>query len=157
MPNTLLMEKCTLPDGKVYTPLLFKTIMHLATIDSMAMTEALRANLRELTAYAAVVHGSIDKINQYFNNNYSQLVAHGAQLNDPVGILFYGYRTISCSHFKTYIVCNHGMYLDGKLANLTHETLMAMATDKFTYLKTKGLWGSQSDEDKIVAMVAEFK
>ena len=144
-------------DGKVYAPLLFKTIMRLATIDSVATTEALRANLRELAAYSAIVHGDIDKINQYFDENYSQLVARGAQIDDPVGILFDAYRTISCPHFKTYIVRKHEMYLDGELANLTHKTLMAMATDKFTYLKTKGLWGAQSDEDRIVAMVAEFE
>jgi hypothetical protein len=33
---------------------------------------------------------------------------------------------------------------------------MAMATDKFTYLKTKNLWGSKSEQDQIVAMAAEF-
>ena len=143
-------------DQKVYAPLLFKTIMRLATIDSVATTEALRANLRELPTYAATVGGDIEKINQYFDENYSQLVARGAQIDDPVGILFDAYRTVSCPHFKTYIVRKHEMYLDGELVGLTHEHLMAMATDKFTYLKTKGLWGAKSDEDKIIAMAAEL-
>ena len=143
-------------DGKVYAPLLFKTIMRLATIDSVATTEALRANLRELAAYAATVSGDVDKINEYFDENYSQLIARGAKIDDPVGILFDAYRTIPCSHFRTYIVRKHEMYLDGELPTITHETLMAMATDKYTYLKTKGLWGSKSEEDKIVAMAAEL-
>ena len=78
------------------------------------------------------------------------------KIDDPVGILFDAYRTIPCSHFRTYIVRKHEMYLDGELPTITHETLMAMATDKYTYLKTKGLWGSKSEEDKIVAMAAEL-
>jgi len=143
-------------DGKVYAPLLFKIIMRLATIDSVATTEALRANLRELPAYAASVSGDIDKINQHFDENYSQLIARGAKIDDPIGILFDAYRTVSCSHFKTYIVRKHEMYLDGELPTLTHEQLMAMATDKFTYLKTKNLWGSKSEQDEIVAMAAEL-
>lgn len=143
-------------DGKIYAPLLFKIIMRLATIDSVATTEALRANLRELPAYAASVSGDIDKINQHFDENYSQLIARGAKIDDPIGILFDAYRTVSCSHFKTYIIRKHEMYLDGELPTLTHEQLMAMATDKFTYLKTKNLWGSKSDQDQIVAMAAEL-
>ncbi len=47
--------------------------------------EALCTNLRELAAYSAVVHGDINKTNQYFDENYSQLVARGAQINDPMG------------------------------------------------------------------------
>lgn len=143
-------------DGKIYAPLLFKIIMRLATIDSVATTEALRANLRELPAFSATVGGDIDKINQYFDENYSQLIARGAKIDDPIGILFDAYRTVSCSHFKSYITRKHEMYLDGELPTLTHEHLMAMATDKFTYLKTKNLWGSKSDQDQIVAMAAEL-
>ena len=72
LKNTLTKEAMArLFNGKVYAPLLFKTIMRLATIDSVATTEALRANLRELVAYAATVSGDVDKINEYFDKNYS--------------------------------------------------------------------------------------
>ena len=137
--------------------MMFKIIMRLATIDSVATTEALRANLRELPSYAASVSGDINKIHQHFDENYSQLIARGAKIDDPIGILFDAYRKVGCSHFNTYIVRKHEMYLDGELPNMTHEELMAMATDKFTYLKTKGLWGSKSEEDQIIAMAAELE
>lgn len=143
-------------DDKIYAPLLLKTMMRLAIIDSVATTEALRANLRELSSYAASVSGDIDLINQNFDQNYSQLIARGAQIDDPIGILFDAYRTVTCSHFHTYITRKHEMYLDGELT-LTHEELMASATDKFNYLKTKGLWGSKSEQEQIVAMAAEFE
>ena len=55
-----------------------------------------------------------------------------------------GSRTVSCSHFHTYITRKHEMNCDGKLM-LTHEELMALVTNKFNYLRTKGLWGLQSE------------
>jgi len=35
-----------------------------------------------------MVKGDIDKINTEFDTNYSQLLAQGATLYDPIGILF---------------------------------------------------------------------
>lgn len=144
-------------DGIDYAPLMFKTIMRLATIDSVATTEALRANLRELPAYTATVKGDIDKMHSYFDENYSQLIARGATIDNPVGILFDAYRVVPCSHFQGYIIRKHEEYLDGELEGLTHEKLMAMATDKFTYLQNKGLWGTKTAEEKLVAMAAEIE
>jgi hypothetical protein len=51
----------------------------------------------------------------------------------------------------------HKDYLDGKLAALTHESLVGMAKSKFSYLRTKGTWGAKSpNDDKIIAMTAAF-
>ena len=144
-------------DGVDYAPLMYKTIMRLATIDSVATTEALRANLRELPAYTSTVKGDIDKIHSYFDENFSQLLARGATIDNPIGILFDAYRIVPCKNFQSYIVRKHEEYLDGELAGLTHEKLMAMATDKYTYLRNKGLWGVQTQEEKLVAMAAEIE
>ena len=144
-------------DDIIYAPLMFKTIMRLATIDSVATTEALRANLRELPTYTTTVQGDIQKIHSYFNENYSQLIARGSTIDDAVGILFDAYRVVPCQHFKTYIIRKHDAYLDGELHGLTHETLMAMANDKYSYLKNKGLWGVAPAEEQLVAMAAELE
>jgi hypothetical protein len=49
----------------------------------------------------------------------------------------------------------HQDYLDGKLTTITHKALMTSAKCKFDWLKTKGLWGAKSpDNKKIVAMTA---
>jgi hypothetical protein len=46
-------------------------------------------------------------------------------------------------------------YLDGKLTTITHEALTTTAKCKFDWLKTEGLWGAKSpDNKKIVAMTA---
>jgi len=143
-------------DGEIYGPLLYKVIMRLATIDSVATTEALRSNLRELPAYTATVNGDLPKVHTYFHQNYSQLIAHGASIDDPVGILFDAYQAIPCSGFRAYITRKHDQFLDGELKNLTHETLMAAANDKYTYLVNKGLWKSTSKDD-YVAMSAKLE
>ncbi len=62
-------------DRVQYAPLIYKVIMRLATIDSVATTQTLRDNLQNLSVFAATVSGDIDKINTEFNENYSQILA----------------------------------------------------------------------------------
>jgi len=144
-------------DGVKYAPLMYKIIMRLVTIDSVATTQTLRDNLQNLGVFAVTVKGDIDKINAEFDTNYSQLLARGATLDDPIGILFEAYLLVPCYNFTKYIGTKHDEYLDGNLSNLTHEAMMSMAKCKFDFLKTKGKWGAKSpDDEKIVAMAAEI-
>jgi hypothetical protein len=62
-------------NGVEYAPLLYKIIMRLATIDSIATTQTLRDNLQNLGVFAVMVSGDIDKINSEFNQNYSRIIA----------------------------------------------------------------------------------
>ncbi len=105
--------------------------MRLATIDSIATTQTLRDNLQSLGRYAATVSGDIDKVHNKFDKNYSQLIARGATVNNPIGILFEAYLVVPCHHFKSYIRQQHEDYLDGKLTTITHEALMTSAKCKF--------------------------
>jgi hypothetical protein len=74
---------------------MYKVIMRLATIDSVATNQALCDNLQALGSYASTVSGDIDKINTEFDKNYSQLNHRGATINDPIGILFGAYASTS--------------------------------------------------------------
>jgi hypothetical protein len=155
--HLLTYRKDYLIDEVKCAPLMYKVIMQLATIDSVATTQALRDNLHTLGMFASTVSGNIDKINSEFDKNYSQIIARGATIKDPIGILFLAYQVVPCYHFKSYINRMHKDYLDGKLATLTHESLVGMAKSKFNYLCTKGTWGAKSpDDDKIIAMTAAF-
>ena len=89
--------------GVEYDPLMYKVIMRLATIDTLATTQALRDNLNNLGIFAAMVHGNINKINGEFDKNYTQLLACGANVDDPIGLLFDAYHIVPCYNFKTYI------------------------------------------------------
>ncbi len=130
--------------------------MRLATIDLIATTQTLRDNLQNLGLFAATVNGNIDKTNSEFDQNYSQIIAQGATVNDPIGIIFEAYSVFPCYNFMTYMKRQHDNYLDGKLT-ITHEALMALAKAKMDYLKLKGKWGAKSpDNEKIVAMAAKI-
>ncbi len=58
-------------DGLEYTPLMYKVIMRLATIDSITTTQTLQDNLKNWGVFAATVSSNIDKINSEFDQNYS--------------------------------------------------------------------------------------
>ncbi len=83
------------------------------------------------------------------------MLAGGATVDDPIGLLLDAYSVVPCHNFKEFIRRHHDDRLDGKLTGMTHETLMTFATRKCDYLKTKGTWGAKSPGDgNIVAMLA---
>ena len=140
----------------VYAPLLHKKVMALATIDSVATTKTLRSNLREITTYCATVKGDIELLHSYFDTNYSQIIARGATVDDPVDILFTAYSVVPCALFRLYIKNKADQYTDGT-ATFTHEELILLATNKYNLLVQTGEWGAKSlEEEKIVAMQAEL-
>jgi hypothetical protein len=90
-------------DGVEYAPLLYKIIMRLAIIDSIATTQTLQENLQNLRVFAVTVNGDINKINDKFDRNHLQLLARGATVDDPIGLLFDAYSVVPCHNFKKYI------------------------------------------------------
>jgi hypothetical protein len=102
-------------DGVKYTPLMYKIIMRLATINSVTTTKMLCDNLRSLGTYGATLSGNIDKVHSEFEKNYSQLIARGVTIDGPIGILFEAYLVVPCHHFKLYICQQHEDYLISKL------------------------------------------
>jgi hypothetical protein len=141
--------------GVKYAPLMYKVIMHLATIDTVTTTQTLRDSLQNLGVFLVTVNGNINKIHGKFNKNFSHFISRGATVNDPIGILFDTYSVVPCYNFKQYIKCQHEDYLDGKLTSITHENLMTSAMRKYDYLKVKCQWGTKlPDDKKIVAMSA---
>jgi hypothetical protein len=144
-------------DDVEYAPMMYKIIMRLTTMDSVATTQSLRENLNNLATFAATVQGDVDKIHEEFDKNYSQIIARGATVDDPIQILFDAYNAVPCYNFKKYIESQENDYLDGKLAGITHDALRKMAKSKFDWLVNKKKWGARSpDDDKIVAMAAEI-
>jgi hypothetical protein len=124
-------------DGVEYGLLIYKKIVQLTTIDSVTTTETLRANLTNLPIYVASVNGDINLINSYFNINYSQILARGATVNNPISKLFDAYLSVLDYAFKEYMKKKQDAYHGGNLGtSFSHEKLMAQATVKFTYLTT---------------------
>jgi hypothetical protein len=130
--------------------------MALATIDSVATTKTLRSNLRELPTFCSTIKGDIKLLHSYFDSNYTQIIARGATVNNPVDILFSAYMVVPCNKIRSYIKRKQDAYTDGTLT-LMHKELIMLATNKFNLLKQEGTWEAKSpDEDKIMAMQAEL-
>jgi hypothetical protein len=130
--------------------------MALATINSVATTKTLCSNLRELPTYCSTIKGDIKLLHSFFDSNYTQIIACGAIVNNPVDILFSAYMVVPCNNFRSYIKRKQDAYTDGTLT-LMHEELIMLATNKFNLLKQEGTWGAKSpDKDKIMAMQAEL-
>jgi hypothetical protein len=110
--------------------------MRLTTIDSVATTQTLLNNLQLLGVYAATVSGNINKVHNKIDKNYSQLIARGKTIDNPIGILFEAYLVFTCHNFKTYICHQNKDYLNGKLTSITHKALMTSTKCKFDWLKT---------------------
>jgi hypothetical protein len=81
-------------DGVEYGPLIYKKIMQLATINSVATTETLHANLTNLLIYAGSVNGDINLINSYFNVNYTHILARRSTIDNPIAKLFDAYLVV---------------------------------------------------------------
>ncbi len=143
-------------DNVIYAPLLHKKIMALAIINSVTTTKTLCSNLRELPTCCSTIKGDIKLLHSYFDSNYTQIIAHGATVDDPANNLFSAYMVVPCNNFRNYIKRKQDAYTDGTLT-LTHKELIMLATYKFNLLKQEGTWRAKSpDKDKIVAMQAEL-
>ena len=68
-------------------------------------------------------------INSEFDQNYSQIIAWRATVDDPIGIIFEAYSVIPCYNFMTYMKRHYDDYFNRKLA-ITHKGLMASAKAK---------------------------
>ncbi len=75
-------------NGVEYAPLMYKIIMRLGTIDSVATTQMLHDNLQSLGMHAAMVSGNINKVHSKFNKNSSQLITRGATVDNPIGVSY---------------------------------------------------------------------
>jgi hypothetical protein len=85
---------------------MYKIIMRLATIHSVATTQTLWDNLQNVGVFTVTVKGDINKINAEFDTNYSQLLAREVTLDDPIGILFEAYLLVPCYNFTKYMAPN---------------------------------------------------
>jgi hypothetical protein len=89
-------------DGVEYAPLMYRIIMRLGTIDPIATMQTVQENLQNLGVFAATVNGDINRMHGKFDRNHLQLLAHGATVDDPIGLLFDAYSVVPCHNFKEY-------------------------------------------------------
>ena len=101
----------------------------------------------------------IDKFHLYFYTNYNQLVGRGEHIDDPLLLLWDGYKVCIDSIFKKYMEPKEEDFLEERdyIKYIIYERLITMATNMYNILKKSGEWKAKSpEEEKIVALSAEL-
>jgi hypothetical protein len=139
---------------KIVAPLMYKTMMRLATLDGNTTVTALRTNLCNLMQYAIKHNGNIDEIHTYFNQNFAQLKARGQSMDDVHTILFEAYlQGVPDATFHNYMSRLQDDWMDqlGDMKDAMHEDIMKKAKAKFDLLVNSRKWGAKSpDQEKII-------
>ena len=117
--------------------------MRLTIIDSRAIDQQPGDNLRDLASYMVSCKSDIKKFNQFFDANYSALIARGKTVDDPIGLLFNCYFSADDYVFVKCMNDKQDEYFDNQthMQNLTCEGLMAMEMTKYNYLVERENWG----------------
>ena len=145
--------------GLFNAPMLFKTIMKLATVDSKATSTFLREIIHNLDAYMAVCNSDIDQLHLHFTTCMNQLVGRGGTIDEPMGCLFKAYRHCRDGEFKEHMHLKENDWLEDapNMAGMDYHGLINLATQKFNIIRAMGEWGEKSaEEQRIVALSAEI-
>ena len=116
--------------------LLFKLIIHLATIDSKATSKVLCNNLQTIDSFMTTCTSDIKKFHLHFSTNYSQLVGDW---------LWDGYKNCANSAFRKYMKSKKMISSKAKksINDINFKRLITMATSKYNILKS-GKLGAKS-------------
>ena len=140
------------PDGAnssvVVFPLLYKTIMRLATLDTSATSAAIRNNIMKVAEYAKKVNGDVDQINAFVDLNYTQLKARGDTVPDASTAIMKAYIASPDVKFSKYFSKKLDDYWDEtpEMHNISVEALLKKAKSKFDLIKSQDEWGALSQE-----------
>ena len=75
---------------QAYALILSKTVMKLTIIDSRATDQQFHDNVWDLTSYIVSFKFDIKKFHQFFDANYSAIIARGKTMDDQIGLLLDG-------------------------------------------------------------------
>ena len=125
-------------DSQVAFPLLYKTLMHLATLDSTTSNAALCTNIRNCQVFAHECDCDIDKINSYIDYNFSQLKACGKSMDDAPQIILEMFSHAKDTNFAKDFKDKLDDFWDetDEMKGISVETIMAKAKVKYDLIKS---------------------
>ena len=143
-------------DGINSGPLLFKFLMSVITIDMRATITNLRMGLTNLDSYIAVIKYDIDKFNLYVKEKRKKLRKRGESSQDILINLFKACEIVSDQTLNNWLIRKKENYEEG--AEVTPDTLMLDALNRYQSLKDEGKWKSTSPEDTgIIALTMQIE
>jgi hypothetical protein len=144
-------------DGIGVGPLLLKTIVQTAYVDTRSTVLYLREQLSRLDEYMHETKSDIEVFNDHVKTLVAGLNARGEQTLDLLSNLFKGYMSVSDDSFVDFIKRKKDAYEEGDI-NLTANELMESTANKYNGLKQQGRWNATSEQDeKIIALQAKIQ
>jgi hypothetical protein len=144
-------------DGIGVGPLLLKTIIQTAYVDTRSTVLHLREQLSRLDEYMIEVKSDIERFNDYVKTLVSGLNARGERTLDLLSNLFKGYMSVSDDAFIDFIKRKKDAYEEGDI-DLTPTELMESTVNKYNGLRQQGRWNVTSEQDeKIIALQAQIQ
>lgn len=144
-------------NGTGVGPLLLKTIVQTAYVDTRSTVLHLREQLSRLDEYMQDIKSDVELFNNHVKTLVSGLNARGEQTLDLLANLFKGYMAVSDTAFIEFIKRKKDAYEEGDI-DLTPNELMQATDNKYNGLKQQGRWNVASDqEEKIIALQAKIQ
>ena len=137
-------------------PLLFKVLMMMTSVDTVATISHIRLSLSNLDSYMTSINDDIEKFNQYVRQQRQNLLVRGQRSDDLLINIFKGYLNCSDKNFVEYIYRKKDLYEEGGI--VTVDSLMHDALNKYENIKLEGKWNALSPEqEKILTLTAQFE
>jgi hypothetical protein len=134
---------------------LLKIIIRESHLDTNATTNSLRTKLSNLDNYMRSVDFDIGKFNQQVKLLVQSLAARKQTTSDLLINLFKGYGAINDEEFKTWLQRKSESHDEGE-NELTPDSLMLAAKNKYDIMVERGTWNSPTNEEKFVALEAKL-
>jgi hypothetical protein len=136
--------------------LMFRMIVGLAQIDTRATVSVVRNNLTRLDTKVVELEDNITSLNEFVKSQMAILRARGETTNDLLTNLFKGYRAVKDQSFLRFVERLQDDYNRGQ--DITPETLMEEAENKYKSLVQEDSWKQPTDQDRqIVALTAQLE
>ena len=148
-------EKFTI-NNQVDGLLMFRMIVGLAQIDTRATVSVVRNNLTRLDTKIVELEDNVTSLNEFVKSQMAILRARGETTSDLITNLFKGYRAVKDPSFLRFIERLQDDYNRGQ--DITSDTLMEEAENKYKSLVQEDTWKQPTDQDKqIVALTAQLE
>ena len=159
MVDINLMESEYTVNDVIVAPLLYKTIMANAELDTMVTSAAIRLELQELEAKMIELQSNVKEFVEFVKRAIKKLKERGGSINqeDLALNLMKAMKVVRDKTFREHFQRLDFEWMAGKQV-VTAESILTEADTFYRVKIQNNTWGELSrEEEKIVAMEATFK
>jgi hypothetical protein len=142
-------------------PCMLKTLISVVNIQTRATVSCVRSALKRLPELMHELESDITAFNSVVGEHIDKLNAMGASCEDLLNHLFEAYQSTSDDSLNDYIKDKENKWEDHTIDEMTPETLMTLAEEKFKTLAQKKMHkapvSSSKEDASIMALQSQIK